>query len=155
MNGIHEVTGSIPVWSTNLLNIFLERFSQLYSKAIAAVADIVPAFGWREQLERDGGELVHAVERARPRRAHERLQFREGLFDGIEVGTVGRQQPQLGAYGFDRSADLGLFVDGEIIEDDHVAGPERGDQDLFDVGEKADVIDGTVEHGGRVDAVDA
>ena len=68
----------------------LERFSQLYSEPIAAMSDVVPTLGRREQCEGRGGERGDVVEGARARGAQERFQFCECHFDRIEVGTVGR-----------------------------------------------------------------
>jgi membrane-associated protease RseP (regulator of RpoE activity) len=112
----------------------LERFSQLYSEAISAVADVISAFGGREEFERGGDQCGDVIERAWPRRPQKRLEFREGLFNWIEVGTVGRQKSEVRADRFDRRADLGLFVHREIIEDDDVAGSEGQYQHLFDIG---------------------
>src|SRR5207237_6766342 len=94
----------------------LERFSQLYSEPIAAVSDVVPTLGRREERERGSGERGDVVEGARSRGTQERFQFRERHLDRIEVGAVGRQKSDLRAGGFDGRAHLWLFVDGEIVE---------------------------------------
>ena len=54
--------------------------------------------------------------------AHPVLDLGEGLFDGIEVGAVGRQEPEPGADGFDRVADALGFVTSQVVHDDDVAG---------------------------------
>jgi hypothetical protein len=69
----------------------------------------------------------------RGRRAEKRFQFGEGEFDRIEVGAVGWEKPELSGHGFDGGADLRLFVDGEVIEDDHIARLERRRQDFLGV----------------------
>lgn len=46
------------------------------------------------------------------------------------------------AYGFS-------FVAAKIVDDDDVASPERGHQDLFDIGELADPVDGAVDGARR------
>jgi len=132
----------------------LERFSQLYiSKSVAAVPDEVPAFVWREERERDADEGQDLIKRAGPGGPEEGFQFREGLFDRIEVRTVRRQKTERRADGFDEAPDLRLFVDGEIVEHDHVAGPERRDEDLLDIGVEADRVDRPIEDDGRPEAV--
>ncbi len=45
MNGIHEVTGSIPVWSTNLLTRVFTRPPPFLVVVSAMPAVIGPAFG--------------------------------------------------------------------------------------------------------------
>ena len=55
----------------------------------------------------------------------QRLELCEDLLDRIEVGTVGRQEEQLGASAADRLADGLVFVAAEIIDDDAVARPRN------------------------------
>ncbi len=55
--------------------------------------------------------------------AHMRFELSEGVFDGVEVGTVGRQVEELGALGLDRLPEAGDFVGRQIVHDDDVAGP--------------------------------
>jgi len=59
------------------------------------------------------------------------------------------------ADGFDRRAHRWLFVDREIVEHDHVAGAQRGHQDLLDVGEKRRIVDRSVEDGWGGEAIEA
>jgi hypothetical protein len=118
------------------------------------VADVISALRSREQRERVGHERDDPIECSRPRRPEERLQFGERLFDGIEVGTVGRQEPDKRADGFDRRADLWLFMHHQVIEDDDVAGAECRRQDLFDVGEEAHVVDRVIKDGRGAESLD-
>lgn len=113
------------------------------------------AFSRAEPADRGGEEVTDRLEGAGARRAKEGLQFREGVFDWIEVRAVRRQKLERGPDLFDGRLDGGLLVDGEIIHDDDVAGPQRRDQDLFDVGEKARLVDRPVEDAGRGEAVQA
>ena len=113
----------------------------------------VATFGRSEEFQCRGDQRTDVVKRARAGRAEERFQFGEREFDRIEVGAVGREKPELGADGFDGGADLRLFVDGEIIEDHHIARLERRRQDLLDVGEERRIVDRAVEHGRRREPV--
>jgi hypothetical protein len=54
------------------------------------VPDVIPALGWREERERFGDQRIDVIEGAWLCGTQERFQFREGLFDGIEIGAVGR-----------------------------------------------------------------
>ncbi len=94
------------------------------------------------------------VKGAGPCGPDEGFQFREGHFDRIEIRTVGRQEAQLGADGFDGDPCRGVFMDDEVVEDDHVTRTQRGHQDLFDVGEKRRVIERSIEHGRRPQTVE-
>ena len=111
--------------------------------------DVVGAFVRHEETQRRGHQRAHVIERAGARGAEERLQFGEGQFDRIEVGTVGREKSQPGAGLLNRHAYLGLLVGGEIVQHDDIAGTQRRHQDLLDVGAERHVVDRAVEDGGR------
>jgi hypothetical protein len=84
--------------------------------------------------------------------SQERLEFGERQFDGVEVGTVRRQIDELGADAFDRFADAGHFVSGQIVHYDEVALLERRRQLLLNVAEEHRPVHRTVDHGGRCEA---
>jgi hypothetical protein len=119
------------------------------------VPNEIAAFGGCEEAERDRDQIAHVVKRPRTRGSDEGFQFREGEFDRIEIWAVRRQEAELRADGFDRCAHRRLFMDGEIVEHDHIAGAERGDQDLLDVGEKRRIVDRPVEDGRGGEAIEA
>ncbi len=118
------------------------------------MSHVISTFGGCEEAERRGDERVDLIEAARPGGSQEGFQFGERLFDRIEVGTVRGEKSEVGADPFDRRADLGLLVDGEVIEDDDVARAQRGHEDLFDIGEETRIVDGAVEDGRRADALE-
>jgi hypothetical protein len=94
------------------------------------------------------------IKTARPRRAEERLQFGEREFNRVEVRTVGRQKSDLRPDGFNRRADRRLFVHDEVVEHHDIARSQRRGEDLFDVGEETQIVDGAIEHRGRTQAVE-
>jgi hypothetical protein len=67
----------------------------------------------------------------------ERFQFRERHLDRIEVRAVGRQKSDPSARGFDRRAQLGLFVNGEIVEHDDIASAQCRGEHLLHVGRES------------------
>lgn len=109
--------------------------------------DVVRALIGREEPEGRGHQLADVVERSRTRGAEERLQFGEGEFDGIEVGTVGRQKSQQRTGVLNRRPHLGLFVGGEIVEHDDIARAQRGHQHLLDVRAEGVIVHRPIEHG--------
>ena len=119
------------------------------------MADEVATFRGRKQLQCDRDELDHLVETARSRSAKEGLQLCKRELDRVEVWTVRRQEFEPGAARFDRGSDLGLLVRREIVEHDDIARRERRREDLLHVGEEGRVIDGPVEDGRRVEAIDS
>lgn len=107
------------------------------------------ALVWRVKRERRRDEGIHVVEGPRSGRAQEGFEFRERLFNRIEVGAVRRQEPQQGSGRFDSGADVGVFVHGEIVEDDDIARTQCGREHLLDVGEETESVDRSGEHGRR------
>jgi len=114
------------------------------------VADVVSTFLWQVQRERGSQQVTDLVEGAGPRRAQEGLQLGEGLLDGNEVRTIGREEAQLGADGFNGVADGGVFVDRQIIEDDDVAGSERGREHMLDIARNVTVSIGPSKTAGAL-----
>ena len=92
-------------------------------------------------------------EGARPGRSQDGFQFGEREFDRVEVRTVRREKAELGASRRDSRPDRRLFVHGQVIEDDDVAGAQRGHQHLLDVGQKTGIVGGAVEYGRRAQPV--
>ena len=83
------------------------------------------------------------------------LDLGEGLLDGIEVGRIGRQEPEVGAGGADGLSDGGRFVGAEVVHDDDVAGFEHGQEQLLDIGSEAQSVDRSVEDAGCGESVAA
>ena len=72
---------------------------------------------------------------------------------GFEVRTVGGKQPQLGAGGANGAAHFGVFVDVEVVHQDHVPLAEGGHKELLDILEEAAPVHRLVQHARRVDPV--
>ena len=137
------------------MSVALERFSQRCSDAVAAVPDEVEALARGKELQRDRDELDDLVEVARARGPQKRLQLRKRKFDRIEVGTVGRQKAETGADPLNGGLHVRLLMHGKVIEHDDVAGPQRGDEHLLDIGEKRGVVDRPIEDRRGVQPVHA
>ena len=118
------------------------------------MADVVRAFRGGEELEGDRHQGRDLIEVPRPGRAQERLQFGECELDRIEIGTVRRQKSELRAYRFDRHSNLGLFVDGQVVEDDDITWPESGHEDLLDIRAKTVRIDRAIKDSRRGEGID-
>ena len=98
--------------------------------------EVVGAFLGCEGVEEKADTSPEAVDGALCCLAQEGLELGEGVLDGVEVGTVGRQQEKLCPGRFDGLAHRGGLVGSEVVHDDDVFGQERGDEDLFDIGEE-------------------
>jgi hypothetical protein len=109
--------------------------------------DVVRALVRHEESECRGHQLADVLERAWAERAEECFQFGERLLDRIEIGAVRRKKPQQRSGLRNRCAHLGLFVSGEIVEDDHVTRSQGRDQDLLDIGAERGVVDRSIEDG--------
>lgn len=110
------------------------------------------AFVCRKELERDCDEAADLLVAARASRAQEGFQFGERELDRIEVRTVRRKEPNVGAHVLDGGADRRLLMGRQVIEHDDVARVQRRHQHLLDVREKAWTIDRPIEDGRRAKA---
>ncbi len=77
------------------------------------------------------------------------FEAREGLFDGIEVGAVGREEAQGCASRFDPFAHRGTLVARQVVHDDDVAGAQFGYEHLGDIGFEPVAVDWAVQHHRR------
>ena len=84
--------------------------------------------------------------------SQQRLEFGKGLFDGIEIGAVGRQVEQLGLAVFDRFPNAGDLVTGQIVHDDNVTRAQGWGENLLDVAAEDVSVQGAIEHVGCSDA---
>jgi len=87
--------------------------------------------------------------------AHQVLELGKELLDGIEIGTVRRQEEEMGAGVADRGAGGFAFVRTEIVEDDDVARRQGRRQKLFDISGEQRAVDRSVEDARGLDAVAA
>jgi hypothetical protein len=94
------------------------------------VSDVIPTFRRCEKCQRRRDERGDVIEREGPGRAKERFQFRECEFDGVEIRTLRRREAELRTRTFDGGPDFGLSMHGQVVEDHHVAGPQRRHQTL-------------------------
>ena len=118
------------------------------------MAEIVRTFGGRKQRQRRGHGGPQLLDGAPTRRAKQRFQFREPQFDRIQVGTVRREVPDLRARGFDPLADALDVMGAQVVHHDNVAGLERRDEDLVEVGEKTVAVHRPIEQPRRREACD-
>lgn len=109
------------------------------------MAHEIVALGWGKALERGRDQAAHVIEGSGPRRPQERFQLRKRQFDRIEVGAVGRQEPELRTDRLDRRAHTGVLVGGEVIQHHDIADRQRRREDLLDVREERRRVDRPVE----------
>ena len=113
------------------------------------MTEVIAAFGWREARDTLAEQRPEGLDRATARGAHQGFEFREAQFDRIEIRTVRGQIAQRRARGFDQLLDAIDVMRGQVVGDDDVAGGQRGDQDLFDVGEKTVAVHRAIDDAGR------
>lgn len=109
----------------------------------------------REVVEGDPDRVPKASDGSARHFAQRVFEFGEELFDWIEVGAVGGQEPLAGSRCFDGLSNSGDLVGAQIVHDDDVAGRQGRRQNLLDIGEELFAVDGAVEDTGRCDAVAA
>jgi len=83
----------------------------------------VGAFGRFELSKSLGCGLLKGLDGSGGVLADMSLELGEGIFDRVEVGTVGRQVKQGGAARLDGTPDAGDLVGRQIVHDHDIAGP--------------------------------
>ena len=106
----------------------LKRISEARSRRVAAMPKVVAALGRLIPRHRGADRVPQHIACATARLSQDHLELRERVLDGIEVGAVFREEPQVGADVFNRPADGRTFVTRQVVHDDDVArGERRGD----------------------------
>ncbi len=88
------------------------------------------------------------------RAAEMSLKFGEGHFDGIEIGTVGRQVAYARSLGCNQGRDVGNLVSRKVVEDDHIAFVQFRAEHLLKIGGEDLGVDRAFDQEGRGDAFD-
>jgi len=102
--------------------------------------------------ERFSGSGLERIEGSSSGFAHVCLELGEGVFDRVEVGTVGRQVEKFGVLSLDRIPDAGDLVGGQVVHDDDIAWLQSRRQHLLDPSEKAFSVHRSVEQHWRDEA---
>jgi hypothetical protein len=108
---------------------------------------------WREGIEQFADTLPCCFDGSLGGFSQEQFELGEHLFDRVQVGRVGRQEQEPGSGRADRLADGGTLVAAQIVHDNDIAGRQRRDQELGDIGGEAFAVDRPVEYAGRIDPV--
>ena len=106
--------------------------------------------GWRDLCECFGDRRIEGVCGSGFEVAKNLLEFGPRLFDGIQIGGVGRKVEQFCLALFDALPDTIDFVRAEIIHDQHIAGLQSWAQNLVQKAEEDFSICGCFNgHGGN------
>ena len=115
--------------------------------------DIVGAFLGCEAVEQGADALPSCFDRSFGGFSKQRFELGEHLLDGIEIGTIRRQEEKPCADRTDGAAYGVALVAAEIVHDDDVAGLERRHEELLDIGFEAFAIDRSIEDARCVNPV--
>ena len=106
-----------------------------------------------EAIEEGANPAPRRLDRAFSRLAQEGFELGEDLFNRIEIGRIGGQEAQRGARPLNGGPHGGTLVAAEIVQDDDIAGRQRGEEALCHIGEEAGAVDRTIEDTGGGKAV--
>lgn len=101
---------------------------------ISCRSEVVGALCGREEVDDAPAGVPEGASGSLGGLAQQRLELGEGLFDGVEVGTVGREVAQVRTRRLDHLAHARPLVARQVVHDDDVAGAQFRDQDLLDIG---------------------
>lgn len=117
------------------------------------MSQVSGTFLGREALESGADDRPHLVDGSAGGGAKDGFEFGINLFDGIEVGAVGRKGGHARAARFDRLPDTRNLVHTHIIHDHDVTAAQRRRQHLLDVGAEALAVHGAVQQQWRGDPI--
>ena len=115
--------------------------------------EVVEAFVFGEEVADGADSFPEVVVGAGGGLAQKGFQLGEGHFDGVEVGTIGRQGQEPAADILQDLRRLWAFVDREVVKNDHVARLQGGGELGLDVEVEQVAVDRAVDHPGRVQPV--
>ena len=121
--------------------------------SVACVCEIVGAFFGRDEVEQVSELSPCCLDGSRLCISHPVLELGEELLDGIEIGTVGRQEEHVGAGLADGAAGGLALVAAEIVEDDDVTLGQRWGENLLGIKRKELAVDRAIDDERRIDAV--
>ena len=102
-----------------------------------------------EDIDEPADEVPEAVHSPLADLSEHGLELGEGLFDGVEVGAVGREEAQGCACRLDPFAYRCPFVARQVVHDDDVTGPQFRHEHLGDIGFEPVSVDRTIQHHRR------
>ena len=88
---------------------------------------------WGEGGEGSPGSSAEIVVGAWRAASERLLEFGEGEFDGVEVGRVGRQMPELSTPRCDGGPSALVMVGAEVVRNNDLATAQRGCEHMADV----------------------
>jgi hypothetical protein len=140
-----------PAGTETLLARLLERFSyrvRLWHR-VPAMPEVAAGVIRADRPECLFGGLKKRFQDPGLRPPQQGLYLREGLFYGVEVRRVGRQQPQLAAPLFDELSDPATPMHGEVVHKDYLPRLKRRGQDLPHVEPERVGVGGALDAHGR------
>ena len=126
---------------------------QLFSKRLKGqreLAVLEPGLGvlGSDRGQAGGDGHLQGCLRARPGLAQERLELGEGMFDGIEVRTVGGQKHQAAARRCDAGAHRLVPVRGQVVQDHGLAGPQHRAEHLVQIAKQLGRVGAALQGAG-------
>ena len=117
----------IVIWQLEQLSSTLSR------QGVASVGEPGARVSGGDGLDRPMHRLHQRLVSARPQPAQDRLELGERLLDGGAVGRIRRQEEQFTAARGEGVADAGGLMHAQIVQHDHLPGPQLWRQLLADV----------------------
>ena len=117
------------------------------------MGEVVAAFLRAEAVEQGAEPPPGRFHGPFGRVAQQGFELGEDLFNGVEIGGVGRQEAQRGPHPFNGCPHGRTLVAAQIVHNDDIARSEGRQQTLFDIGQEAGAVDRAVEDAGSGHAV--
>ena len=110
------------------------------------MVEVAAAFFGCELVEQSPAGAPQRIDRPLLRGTQQVFELREHRLDRIQIGTVGREIPQLGIGSFDRFTHTSHLVCREVVHHDNLSAGECGNQLLADIRQKEWSVDRPINH---------
>jgi len=124
-----------------------------FDGSIACVFEVVRTFFGSEAIEDCADSAPEGFAGSGRRVAHPVSGLGEGLFDGVQIRTLWRQEQKVSPGRADRLSGRLAFVAAEVVDHDHIARSQDRHQNAFDTGAEDVAVHRAIEHPRRIDPI--
>ena len=117
------------------------------------MGEVVAAFLRFEGVEQRPDPPPRRLNGACGRVAEQGFKLGEDLFNRVEIGGVRRQEAERSAHPLNGGAYGGTLMAAQIVHNNDIAGGERWQQTLFDIGQEAGPVERAIEDTRRGNTV--
>ena len=117
------------------------------------MGEVMVTFSWAEAVQQRPDPLPRRLNGPFSRVTQQRFELGEDLFNRIEIGGVGGEEPQRGPHPLNGRPHGRTLVAAQIVHNDDIAWGKGRQQTLFDISQEARPVERAIEDAGSGHAV--